>query len=80
MTQLEAELTALRARRRSPSLMDRLRGVRPFDRRSIRQPAERDAYWANVQRRLVESEAALLIASRSTEPPPRQTTPAGFVG
>ena len=80
MTQLEADLTALRARRRSLTLMDRLRGLRPFDRRSIREPAERDAYWATVRRRLAESDAEFLIASRSTDPPPRPGTPAGFIG
>ena len=80
MTQLEAELTALRARRRSLTLMDRLRSLPPFDRRSIREPGERDAYWAVVQQRLAESDAAFLISSRSTEPPSRPQTPSGFIG
>ena len=80
MTHLEADLAELRARRRSLTLMDRLRGLALFDRRSIREPSERDAYWATVQQRLAESDAAFLIASRSTEPPPRPTTPAGFIG
>jgi len=80
MTHLEADLAALRARRRSLTLMDRLRGLAPFDRRSIREPSERDAYWATVQQRLAESDAAYLIASRSTEPPPRPTAPPDFIG
>ena len=80
MTHLEADLAALRARRRSLTLMDRLRSLPPFDRRSIREPDERDAYWTVVQQRLAESDAAFLISSRSSEPPPRPTTPAGHIG
>jgi hypothetical protein len=38
-----------------------LRGFRPIDRRAIREPGERDAYWAAVQRRLAESDAAFLM-------------------
>jgi hypothetical protein len=60
--------------------MDRLRSLRPFDRRSIREPDERDAYWAVVQRRLAESDAAFLMSSRATEPPPRPSAPAGSIG
>ena len=80
MTQAELELAKLRAKRRSLSLMDRLRHYRPFDRRSIREPDERDVYWANVQRRLAESDAGFLIASRATEPPPRPTASLGLIG
>jgi hypothetical protein len=80
MTHIEADLSALRARRRSLTLMDRLRALRPFDRRSIREPGERDAYWTVVQQRLAESDAAFLISTRSTEPPPRPSTPAGYIG
>jgi hypothetical protein len=69
-TQLEVELTALRARRRLPGLMDRLRGLAPFDRRSIRDPDARDAYWVNVQRRLAESDYESLTRHRSSERPP----------
>ena len=37
------------------------RSLRPFDRRAIREPDERDIYWVNVQRRLAESDAAFLL-------------------
>ena len=60
MTQLELELAALRQRRQSTGLVAWFRGLRPFDRRAIREPDERDAYWINVQRRLAESDAAFL--------------------
>lgn len=68
-TQLDLELAALRARRRAPGLMDRLRRLPILDRRSIRDPDERDAYWANVQRRLAESDAAFILAQRASDPP-----------
>jgi hypothetical protein len=80
MTQAELELARLRAKRRSLSLMDRLRQYPPFDRRAIREPGERDVYWTNVQQRLAESDAAFLIASRSTEPPPRPTGSLDLIG
>ena len=80
MTQAELELAKLRAKRRSLSLVDRLRQHRPFDRRAIREPDERDVYWANVQRRLAESDARFLIASRATQPPPRPTASPDLVG
>jgi hypothetical protein len=70
-TNLDLELAALRARRRSPGLTAWLRGLPPFDRRAIRDPDERDEYWVNVQRRLAESDAASLLRYRATEPPPR---------
>ena len=60
MTQLDLELAALRGRRQSIGFVAWLRSVRPFDRRAIREPGERDAYWINVQRRLAESDAAFL--------------------
>ena len=60
MTELDLEIAALRERRQSPGLVAWIRGLRLFDRRSIREPDERDAYWANVQRRLAESDAAFL--------------------
>jgi hypothetical protein len=60
MTELDMELAALRQRRPSNGFVAWLRGLRPFDRRAIREPDERDAYWVNVQRRLVESDAAFL--------------------
>lgn len=60
MTQLELEIAALRERRHSRGLVAWLRGLRPFDRRAIRVPGERDAYWVNIQRRLAESDAAFL--------------------
>jgi hypothetical protein len=37
-----------------------LRSHRPFDRRAIREPDDRDAYWVTLQRRLAESDAAFL--------------------
>ena len=69
-TQLEVEISALRARRHSPGLMAWLRGLALFDRRAIRDPDSRDAYWANVQRRLAESDYVSLTRHRSTERPP----------
>ena len=60
MTELELELAALRKRRHSRGLAAWLRGLPPFDRRAIREPDDRDAYWVNVQRRLAESDAAFL--------------------
>ena len=60
MTQLELELATLRDRRQSTGFVAWFRSLRPFDRRAIREPDERDAYWINVQRRLAESDAALL--------------------
>lgn len=60
MTQLELEIAALRERRPSRGLIAWLRGLRPFDRRAIRVPDERDAYWVTVQCRLAESDAAFL--------------------
>ena len=60
MTQLELQLAALRQRRQSTGFVAWFRGLRPFDRRAIREPDERDVYWVNVQRRLAESDAASL--------------------
>ena len=60
MTQLDLELASLRERRRSVGFVARMRGLRPFDRRAIRDPDERDVYWVNLQRRLAESDAAFL--------------------
>ena len=58
MTQFELQLAALRQRRQSTGFVAWFRGLRPFDRRSIREPDERDDYWINVQRRLAESDTA----------------------
>jgi hypothetical protein len=60
MTELDVDLAALRHRRRSPGFMAWLRSHRPFDRRAIREPDERDDYWIHVQQRLAESDAAFL--------------------
>jgi hypothetical protein len=60
MTELELELATLRERRHSSGFLPWVRGLRPFDRRAIREPDERDAYWINVQRRLTESDAVFL--------------------
>ena len=56
----EQELAALRHRRGSVGFVAWLRSHRPFDRRAIREPGERDEYWVRVQQRLVESDAAHL--------------------
>ena len=58
--ELEMELAALRQRRQSKGLVAWIRSHRPFDRRAIREPDDRDVYWVNVQRRLAESDAAFL--------------------
>ena len=68
MTQLELELAALRQRRHSRGLVAWFRSMRPFDRRAIREPDERDAYWVNVQRRLAESDAAFLTRYSGDRP------------
>jgi hypothetical protein len=60
MTELDLELSALRHRRASPGLVAWFRGLRPFDRRAIREPDARDVYWVRVQQRLAESDAAFL--------------------
>ena len=69
MTQLELELAALRERRMSIGFVAWLRSLRPFDRRDIREPATRDAYWLNVQRRLAESDAEFILRLRASEVP-----------
>ena len=68
MTQLDVELNALRSRRQGNGLYARLRSMKLFDRRSIREPDARDAYWVNVQRRLAESDAAFLMRHNSARP------------
>jgi hypothetical protein len=73
-TQLDLDLAALRARRRSPGLLAWMRGLPLLDRRSIRDPDSRDVYWANVQRRLAESDAESLTRFRSSERPERAET------
>jgi hypothetical protein len=70
-TQLDLELAALRRRRTSPGFSARMRQLRLFDRRTIREPDSRDEYWTNVKRRLAVSDAASLHAQRATDPPPR---------
>jgi hypothetical protein len=69
MAELEMELAALRARRRSPGIKAWLRGLHLFDRRAIRDPDERDAYWVTVQRRLAESEPEFLLRHSRAEAP-----------
>lgn len=69
MTELELELAALRERRQSSGLVAWFRSLRLFDRRAIREPDERDAYWVNVQRRLAESDAAFLTRHDPYGPP-----------
>lgn len=58
------QLDALRRRRQPSSLGAWLHSLRWFDRRAIRDPDERDAYWVTVQRRLAESDAAFLTRHR----------------
>ena len=60
MNELELQLAALREQRQSSGFVAWLRSMPFFDRRAIREPDERDAYWVNVQRRLAESDAAFL--------------------
>ena len=79
MTQLDIELNALRARRQSRGVYAWLRSQKLFDRRSIREPDERDIYWVNVQRRLAESDAAFLMRY-STAPPTVDTAEFGTHG
>ena len=67
MTQLELQLAALRQRRQSSGFVAFFRGLRPFDRRAIREPDARDAYWVNLQRRLAESDAAFMTRDNPYE-------------
>lgn len=60
MKELELELAALRQRRQSTGFVAWLRSQRLFDRRAIKEPDARDAYWLIVQQRLAESDAAYL--------------------
>jgi hypothetical protein len=60
MTELDLALAALRERRQPRGPVAWLRSHRPFDRRTIREPDERDEYWIRVQQRLVESDSAFL--------------------
>jgi hypothetical protein len=80
MTELELELAALRARRQSTGLLAWIRGLRPFDRRAIREPDERDAYWVTVQRRLAQSDAAFLTRYDPYGPPRAQVTSVVLIG
>jgi hypothetical protein len=72
--ELELELAALRKRRQTSGFMVWLRSHRPFDRRTIREPDERDDYWIRVQQRLAESDASFLTRfdpyGTPTEPTP----------
>ena len=76
---LDLELAELRRRRQPPSFTARLRQLRPFDRRAIREPDDRDAYWARVQQRLAESDAATLRL-RAAELPAVATTAVELIG
>jgi hypothetical protein len=60
MTELDLAIAALRERRQSRGPVAWLRSHRPFDRRAIREPDERDEYWVRVQQRLAESDSAFL--------------------
>jgi hypothetical protein len=71
MTQLDLELAALRERRVSTGFVAWLRSLRPFDRREIRDPDARDAYWLTVQRRLAESDAEFILRQSASEAPYR---------
>lgn len=70
MTQLDIELAALRTRR-TPRFSSWLRTLAIFDRRAIREPGERDAYWERVQGRLAQSDARVLLAGQSGDPVPK---------
>jgi hypothetical protein len=76
---LDLELAPLRHRRGPSPIVVWLRGHRPFDRRSIREPDDRDGYWATVQQRLAESDAASLHR-RATEPPTPAPYAADLIG
>ncbi len=80
MTELELELAALRERRQSSGLVAWIRGLRPFDRRAIREPDERDAYWVTVQRRLAESDAAFLTRYDPYGAPATHDTTLALIG
>lgn len=69
--ELDLQLAALRARKPRQGFTAWMRGFQPFDRRAIRVPSERDAYWTTLQRRLAESDAAFILAQRATQPPTR---------
>lgn len=73
MTELDLQLAQLRTRRPAFSFVRWLRTKGLFDRRSIRDPAERDRYWATMQRRLAESDAAFLLRWSHDPHPPRPT-------
>ena len=73
MTAIDVEIEALRLRRRSPGFTAWVRQFRPFDRRAIREPDERDAYWARVQARLAVSDHESLSRDRNTGRPERPT-------
>lgn len=71
MTAIDVEIEALRLRRRSPGFTAWVRQFRPFDRRAIREPGDRDAYWERVQARLAVSDAASLTRDRNVDRPGR---------
>jgi hypothetical protein len=75
MTQLDIELAALRARRRSPGFGAWLRRFAPFDRRAIRDPDARDVYWVNLKRRLAESDYESLVRHRASVSGPTSPEP-----
>jgi hypothetical protein len=72
VTSLDLELTTLRRRSHRAATYARLRRLRPFERRAIREPADRDAYWATVQQRLaaIGDEARTLYANGPPPPIP----------
>lgn len=78
--QIELELAALRAKRRNVGFVAWVRSLRPFDRRAIRDPDERDAYWVLLQRRLAESDAAYLLSQAAAEPPAAPTSTELLIG
>lgn len=77
---LEMEIAALRKRRETPAVVAWLRQFGPLDRRSIREPDERDAYWATVQQRLAESDAVWIQSHRATEPPREPVAATELIG
>ena len=68
MKEFELELAALRKRRHSSGFVGWLRSLRPFDRRTIRDPGARDESWLRVQQRLADSDATVLMRHRSHRP------------
>ena len=80
MTTLDVEIAELRRRRSAPTFMARLRRLPLLERRAIRDPDERDLYWARVRVRLAQSDAASQFGSSSLEAPERPAPSSMLIG